>query len=260
MRALRIIFAITAFVRVGGSTLLGAGGWDTPPTINSTNIVTWKCPSNESVTVSWSSLRLVLTEMDGKNERDIKDVESAFISDYLGVSSMPNREFRWKGGLLITKNQFGLGVLDTAQARFLINNAFDTFFEVSADRFFTHPYHPVPRKSSWEFSGFTDKIYVVDLNSLSNSNPSRSMEDHVFKTIPIPGVLVSPFIQLSNLDLAAFIVKEGGLSIISINPESCEVTVKAFGPVQSKTLDIVKSGGLDRGLLTTYKSRIDAIR
>jgi hypothetical protein len=257
-----VVFCILFAALVGQSPAFADSTEWNPPPQESGSLAHWKCPTNDCE-VYWSgdNATYTVSVLSLKGSRIVKDIDSNIFSDYLGIGSLPARKFRWKGDLLLTMDQSGLGVLDTSQARFLINNTFDTFLEVSPDRFFVHSFLPAPRHGEWDYSGFDDKVYVIDLGVLHTSNPSQHMVDHVYKAIDVGGVMASPFIQLNKLNVGAFVVKDSILSFIDIHTDSVDGVKRIpIGKVGSETIDHLKDGGLDPDLATKYNSKIDVLR
>jgi len=136
----------------------------------------------------------------------VKSTESELRREHMGHGWFLDAKYKWVGErLLVFNNDIGIGVLDVKQARFLINNSFESLVKHSTeDKWIFVRYRGAGRQ--WDPTIRQDKLGLIELTPevLKSENPSTSFLDHV-RWIELPGLIISPPIWTKNATEIAFL-------------------------------------------------------
>jgi hypothetical protein len=239
-------------------------GWSPP--LDSTGSSNWICPTDSLLSIELGFTQTsngpiyTLQEADHGHVRDIANIDSTLMADYLGFGNLGQRAYKWVGKrLFLSVCNEGIGVLDLDRARFVYNNTCVDFVPLARYRFLVLATRAIPRHGSFNYQAYRDTIQLVDPAHLHLDDPSLNPTHHVAHSLKLPGLVASRFIPLSKLDrVGAFFVRDGKLQFIEIDTNSLKLvaTRPVADPAPDATLGFLKDGQLDKHLPATFPAAI----
>jgi hypothetical protein len=242
---------------------LASGDWiPAPDKAGLINKHEWVSPTNHNVYVDWTSDRntYMLAVYDYGVKKEVADVDAYLDSEHLGIGGLPQRVYMWLGpDLLAFKDLNGVGVLDVGRARFLINNAFQSFVQLPGKfQFVFVPVRPAPRHGTFNYLAFKDKIGLINLAGLNVGSASLDMWSHIAQSNTVNGVFVSPLALNKQNSVVALILSEGHIHAVKFDSKTLnivkDVKVDAVVPTQ-----ILEYGGIDSSLISQFKHTLDEL-
>jgi len=166
----------------------------------------WESP-DKKVSIFLSTNLTVRLQRDGEQPMKVKDAESDLSKEHLGLSWFRDaKRYKWTQGnhFLAFEKEDSLGVLDTAQAHFLINTHFQSIVKhPKEDKWVFVRYRGTYRHGGWESESFSDTLGLIEL-TLEALKPEKAAPladtegfadatflDHC-KWIKLDGLIVSP--------------------------------------------------------------------
>jgi hypothetical protein len=258
------LIAKLALLSLALDTAPNLPGWSPP--LGDYGNSNWICPADPLLSIELGESQTsngplyTLQEVDHGRVRNIANIDSALMADYLGFGNLGQRDYKWVGKrLFLSICNSGIGMLDLDRARFVYNNTCVDFVPLTRDRFLVLATRCIPRHGPFDYQACRDSVYLVDPAHLHLDDPSLNPTHHVARALKLSGMIASRFIKLSKPDqVGAFFVHDGKLQFIELNTMTLKIvaTKPVVNPVPDATMAFVEEGQLDKSLPNTFPDAV----